>query len=180
MIECCRRPAHRIVASGAVRRRERRPCRRVYRIVGLLPRRQMAAGISAIDRRNRQRIIIVDVARGAGDVGVTVGQWKPGRVVVKRRRQPARRGVAGRAVGQGERGSSGRVNGVGGLLPGRQVASGVTAIGGRDRQIVVVIDVAGGARHAGMAAGQQKSGRAVVEPGIEPGIKCRVARFASG
>jgi hypothetical protein len=39
----------------------------------------------------------------------------------------------------------------------------VPAIGWGDHQVVVVIDVAGGASHVGMTIGQQKTGRAVVK-----------------
>ena len=36
------------------------------RIVGLLPGRQMASRVAAVGRCNRQRVVIVDVARRAG------------------------------------------------------------------------------------------------------------------
>ena len=48
------RPRNRIVAAGAVGHGKRRTCRRVRRVVGLLPRRQMAARVAAVSRRNRQ------------------------------------------------------------------------------------------------------------------------------
>lgn len=42
------RPQRRVVASSAIGRRKRRARRRVCRIVGLLPGRQVAAGIPAV------------------------------------------------------------------------------------------------------------------------------------
>jgi hypothetical protein len=64
-----------------------------------------------------------------------------------------------------------------GLLPGRQMTSRVPAIGRRDRQDVVVIDVARRASHVGMAVLQQKSGFRVVKLCVQPGVK-RMAGLA--
>ena len=69
--------------------------------------------------------------------------------------------------------------GIGSLLPSCQVASRVSAIVQRGRQIVIVVDMAEGASHVGMALGQRESSRAVVELGIQPGIK-RMAALAGG
>ena len=60
------------------------------------------------------------------------------------------------------------VHGLRGLLPGRKVAARSTASRGRDLQIVIVIDVARAAGNVGMAIGQQKTGRAVVEVDVGP------------
>lgn len=65
-----------------------------------------------------------------------------------------------------------------GLLPGRQMASGIFAISGPDRQIVVVIDVARSAGYVGVPILQQKTGCLVVECGVQPGIK-RMAGLAT-
>src|SRR5207253_7869077 len=61
-----RRPRGRSVTGRAVRNRKYRGRRRVVRVSGLLPGRQMAAGISASIRRRRQVVIVVDVAVRAG------------------------------------------------------------------------------------------------------------------
>ena len=41
----------------------------------------------------------------------------------------------------------------------------------RSRQVVIVVDVAGGARHIRMPVGQQESRRAVVELRAQPTVK---------
>ena len=58
----------------------------------------MALRISAIGRRDRQGIVVVDVARSAGHIGVPVGQQETGRAVVECRCGPTSRCVAGRAI----------------------------------------------------------------------------------
>ena len=55
-------PGDRVVTCGAVGRGESRPGRRVRWVVGLLPGREVAAGIGAIGRSDAQRVIVVDVA----------------------------------------------------------------------------------------------------------------------
>lgn len=59
------------------------------------------------------------------------------------------------------------------------MASGISAIGWRDLQVVIVVDVARGAWHAGVTVGQQKTCGAVVKLGVGPCVK-RVAGFAGG
>ena len=58
------------------------------RIVGLLPSDQMAAGIAAIGRRNRQMVIIADVAQSAGHIGVPGGERKSRNSVIEWCSQP--------------------------------------------------------------------------------------------
>ena len=50
------------MASGTVRGRKSRAGCGVGRIIGLLPRRQMTLRVTAIRRRNRQVVVIVDMA----------------------------------------------------------------------------------------------------------------------
>jgi hypothetical protein len=69
------------------------------------------------------------------------------------------------------------MNRVGGGLPGGQVAAGISAIGGSNRQIVIVIYMAKRASHIRVAIGQQESRRAMVEFSVQPIIK-RVATGA--
>ena len=64
---------------------ERGPCNRVDWIVRLFPRRQMAAGVSAICRRNLQIVVIVNVARAARNVCVAICKQEAGRRVIKLR-----------------------------------------------------------------------------------------------
>jgi len=65
VIENRRGPRNSVVASGAIRRREGRSGTWVHRIVGLLPRRQVALRISAVRRSDLQVVVIVDVAGSA-------------------------------------------------------------------------------------------------------------------
>ena len=58
------------------------------------------------------------------------------------------------------------------------MAARIPAVRRRRRQIVIVVEVAGGARHIRMAIGQQKPGRAVIELRTQPTVKGDVARFA--
>ena len=77
------------VTCRAVRRRKRRSGRRVRGIIRRLPGRQVAARIPAVRRRNRQRVVIVDVAIRAGrDFTrrrhlVRIGQRETRRAVIK-------------------------------------------------------------------------------------------------
>jgi hypothetical protein len=66
------------VAGSAIRHRERWAGCRMGGIFGLLPSRQVAAGISAIRRRDLEIVIVVDVAGRAGNFGVPVRQQKSG------------------------------------------------------------------------------------------------------
>ncbi len=66
----------------------------MHRIRGALPSRQMASRIPAIGRRDHQVIVVVNMARSAGHVGMPIGQHKPGRAVVKRSGEPGVHSVA--------------------------------------------------------------------------------------
>jgi len=72
------------------------------------------------------------------------------------------------------------MGGIVGLLPGRQMALRVPAIGGGNRQIVVVVDVAEGASHIRVSIGEQESSRAVIELGVQPIVKRMAARAVRG
>src|SRR5450755_3058427 len=140
-------------------------------IVGLLPGGEVAAGSTAIGGRDLQVVVVVEVAGGASDVGMTVGERKASGAVIEAGCGPTNGGVAGGAVCDGERGACLRVCGAAGLLPGRKVATGIATVRGRDLQMVVVIEVARGAGNVGVAIGEQKSGGAVIEAGAEKRIK---------
>jgi hypothetical protein len=72
------------------------------------------------------------------------------------------------------------MNRIGCLLPCGEMALRVSAIGGGNLQIVVVVDVAGSAGHVGVSVRQQKSGRAVVECGAQPAVKFVAALAVAG
>jgi hypothetical protein len=179
MVKRSRVPAFGGVASRAIRQRKRRTRRGVHRIIGLLPGCKVASRISAGCRGNLQIVIIVDVAGGTGKIRVTVGQKKAGKRVVKTGGVPANCCVAIRAVCHREHGSRTGMNRVVRLLPGGEVASGVAAIGGRNLQVVVVVDVARLAWHVGMAVRQREARGAVIKLGAQPGVK-RMTSLASG
>ena len=150
VVEYRRRPTYCAMAYRAVRCRKLRTRRRVHRIIRLLPGRQMASRIPAISRRGRQVVVVIDVARCASHVGMPIGQQKPGRAVVECRRRPTDRGMARRAIGKAKSRPGRWMHRIRGLPPRRQMASRVSAIGRRNHQVIVVINVAGSARHVGM------------------------------
>jgi hypothetical protein len=93
VIERGRCKAHRRMASAAICYCKSGAGRGVRRGRGPLPAAaivgvQMAAGIATIGRGNRQRIIIVNVAKSAGHRGMRVGQRKACCAVVKNSRRP--------------------------------------------------------------------------------------------
>src|SRR5207249_12125412 len=150
-----RRPRGRNVTGRAVRNRKYRGGRRVLRVSGLLPGRQMAAGISASIWRRRQVVIVVDVAGRASNSRVRPGQrkvcWRPG--VIKGRADPAVKRVTHLAV---LRKLAGHVIRIGGLLEIRPVTG--NAGGGQPlelahgRTLVAVLTL-----HRGMGTEQRKA-----------------------
>ena len=111
----------------------------------------MASGIPAIRGQNRQIVVAIDVAVGAG---VYLAGWrhlvgirerKSGDRVIECHICPQRGIVAVRTIRRCKRRSRSRVCGVVRLLPRRQVAPGIPAVIRLNRQIVIVIDVAVGA-----------------------------------
>lgn len=54
----------------------------------------MASGVPAICRRDRQSVVVVDMARSAGHVGMAIGQQEARRAVIELRAQPTIKGVA--------------------------------------------------------------------------------------
>ena len=102
---------------------------------------------------------------------MSIRQREPGRAVIKIGRLPGNCGVATGARRNREQRWRRGVLGVGGLLPGRQMALRIAAIGRLDGQVVIIVDMAGSARNVGVSVGQGKSGRAVVEFCSQPAIK---------
>ena len=90
-----------------------------------------------------QSVIVVCVALRAGGCSVCANQRKAGNAVVEACLVgPGDRVVAIGAVRDGERWPRTGVHRIVGLLPGAQVAAGVTAIRRSNLQIVIVVDVA--------------------------------------
>ena len=103
VVEGRRQERHCVVTVRAIRRRIRRACCRVHRIVGTLPaapvvRIQVALGVPAVGRLDRQRRIIAHMALIAtGNLArrcglVRIRQWETGAGMIKRRIRP-RNGV---------------------------------------------------------------------------------------
>lgn len=99
--------------------------------------------------------------------------------MVEIRSAPAHRGVAVRTIVQRECRAGRGVRRICGRLPRGDVAAHGAAGVGRNLQIVVVVDMAGRARHTSVAIGQQEARGTVIEFCVQPGIE-RVAAFASG
>ena len=101
-------------------------------------------------------VVVVDMAGSAGRGRrrhMRAGQGKPSRAMVEGRCIPTHRRVTHRAIRCRESRPGGGMHRIVRLLPGGQMALGIPAIGGSNRQSVVVVDVAGGAGHVGMAVG---------------------------
>jgi len=146
VIEGGARPAGGVVAGGALGHGEaggdviRNASAEGLRAV---PLRQVAARIAAVVRLNLDRVVVIDVALNAGCGHMRAGQRKTGHAVVERAHvRPGDGVVALRAVGGPKSGPCGRMDRIVRLLPGRQVAAGVAAIGGGNLQVIVIVDVA--------------------------------------
>ena len=79
----------------------------------------MAARVSAVGRRNLQRVVVVDVARSAGHIRVTIRQQESCGSVIEIRRVPPLGGMAIRAVCYGKSRPRRRMHRVTCFLPGR-------------------------------------------------------------
>ena len=88
----------------------------------------MASGVAAVVRRYRQSVVVVDMARSAGHVGVPVGQQEARGAVIEDRRGPGNGVVASRAVGHAKSRASRRMHWIIRLLPSRQVAARISAV----------------------------------------------------
>ena len=72
MIEDRRCPRGRVMAPRAVRHCKGWPGGRVHWVICLLPFRQVTSRVTAIRRRDRQVVVVVEVASGAGHVRMPV------------------------------------------------------------------------------------------------------------
>ena len=162
---CCR------MASRAVGGGKSGAGSRVHGIVRLLPSGQVALGVAAVGRGDRQGVVVVDVAEGASDIGVAIGEQESGGAVVERCRRPTRCIVAGGTIRRGKGRARGGMHGIISLLPGRQMALRVPAIRGGDGQIIVIVDMTKSAGHIRVAVGELEPCRAVVKLGVQPIVK---------
>jgi hypothetical protein len=78
VVECRGSPRDGVVTTRAICRGERSTRLRMRRSVGLLPSGEVAAGVSAVSRSDLQTVVVIDMAGGAGDRGVSVGEGKSG------------------------------------------------------------------------------------------------------
>ncbi len=86
-----------------------------------------------------------------------------GNGVIERSGVPTFGGVAVGTIGGSEARAGSGVNGIGGLLPFCEVTAGVAAIRGSNLQIVIIVEMAGSARHIGVTIGEQEARCAVVK-----------------
>ena len=99
--------------------------------------------------------------------------------MIEGRRGPGNGVVASRAVGHAKSRPCRGVHRIIRLLPSRQMAARVSAVRRSGGQVIIVVDVAGGTGHIGMAIRQQEPGGTVIELGAQPVVK-RVAGVAGG
>jgi len=128
----------------------------VNRIIRLLPRRQVASGRAASRWPNLQIVIVVDVARGAGHVGMTVRQGKSGRAVIECRTQPTVKFVAPLAIAGCERRPGAGMRRIAGVLPILQMA-GITGRAQPEKHASGDLLVALVALYCGVSAQKRKS-----------------------
>ena len=185
------RPKNRVVAGRT--HRGRKPRGNVVRhstakCRGAIPGRLVAP--IAIRVGCGEGVVVPHVTIGAGhDFArrrqlVRAGQRPASRGVIKDRRGPSNGVVAGGAIGRCKWRSSAGMHRIVGLLPRRQVASRISAVIRLDRQIVIIVDVAGSAAGHLAAIGykrmricERKAERSVVKLAVRP-LRDRVASRA--
>jgi hypothetical protein len=128
----------------------------VSRIVGLLPGGEMATGIAAIGGSNLQIVIAVDVAGGAGQIGVAVGKQEACGAVIEFGAEPTVKAVTRRALTGNEGRTGAGVRRVGSVLPIFQVA-GIALCGEAEELADGRAGMAGLTRNSGMSAEERKT-----------------------
>lgn len=106
-------------------------------------------------------------------------QGKSGHAVIEGSGVPARGGMTSGAIGCGESRSGGGVHGIVGPLPGAQMALRIAAIRRRDRQRIIIVNMAESAGHSRVPICQREAGGIVIEDSCGPGGD-RVASCARG
>ena len=82
------------VAIRAIGRGKDRARRGVRGVIGPLPGGKVAAGVAAIGWSDLEVVVVIDVARRAGNIGVAVGQREAGAVVIEFGVEPSIKGMA--------------------------------------------------------------------------------------
>jgi hypothetical protein len=177
VIENSRSPGSNRVARRASRSRDREPRGHVIRYVPADRRGSQEGWLMApITIRRTEGVVVVDMAGNAGGRRwrhVPTDQSKSGPAVVEYRRRPTYCVMAYRAVRCRKLSPRSRVYRIIRLLPGRQMAARIPAIGRRSRQTIVIIEVAGGARHVSMPIRQQEARQRMVKGGGKvDGLPC--------
>lgn len=162
------------VAIGAVDSGEGGAGGRVHGVVGVLPIGLVAAGTCAIGGSDLQVVIAVGVALGALQRGncVFASEREAGGGVVENRVGPVGGVMAGGTLRHRE--PSGNV--IGDIpaqslcaVPLRQMAGRISAVGGLNGEVVIVVDVTLRAGSCGVSAGECESGDGMIEGVIGPG-----------
>jgi hypothetical protein len=156
-------PVRRRVAQRAIRRESGRHVIRGRRSLLVLQVTRHAV-------RAQRRELIIDVASSAGHGGVLARERELRRAVVERRARPVRSGVAQRAIRR---------------KPSRHVIRGrcslhvfqVTRYAVRAQRRELIVDVASGAGHRSVLAGERETSAAVIERRTGP-VGRRVAQRA--
>ena len=123
---------------------------------------------------NREVIVVVNVAVGAGRGGMNACERPTGGAVIERGGGPGNGVVARGTIRDGEGCASAGVRGIVGLLPGGEVAARVAAIIGLDRKSVVAVNMASSAARSLacgsqlVRVGQRETSGAVIELAIGP------------
>jgi len=116
--------------------------------------------------RGIERVVVTDMAGCAGcrrGRHVGANESEAGGAVIEGSRVPTCRGMASGTVGCSEGSTGGGMDRIVGLLPSSEMAARVAAIRGSDGEVVIVVDVAGGARNVCVTLRQEETGSAVVE-----------------
>ena len=109
--------------------------------------------VAAITIRRIEAVVVADMAGGARRRRwrhMRSRQGKSGSTVIERRRSPTGGRMASRAIRHCKSRSGCGVHRRGGLLPSRQMALRISAIGRGDHQCVIAINVAQSAGHVGV------------------------------
>jgi len=142
---------------------------------GALPSGDMAT----VTGCGTQRVVVIHMARRAGSRrrgNVHPRQGESRGAMVESCRVPAHRRMAYSTVPYRKLRTRRRVHRIIRLLPGRQMAARVPATVQGSRQVVIVVDVAGSAGHAGMPIREREACHAVIEGRPCPTIHCMARR----
>jgi hypothetical protein len=164
VIECALSPGDGVVAHLAGGRKPE---------LNVIDRRQSIVEVILVASQAgcaREAVVVIDVARSASHANVCAGQRETGRGVIECRACPRRGRVADGAVGGKRRGD---MTGVRCALEIGLMTADTSCVG----QVVVIIDVAGGAGHAHVRSSERESGQAVIEGCVGP-RRCRMACLA--